>query len=103
MLEDALGAGVMNELIPAYHTFLHGDLAPGAEPIGQVRVRCSPGSRGWSGRHARHSLRRIVRESTTVMDELDAADRRASRALPCVGMQPEKNFIRVMHFKKIVI
>jgi hypothetical protein len=35
VLEDALGTGVMQELISADETLLHFDFAPGAEPVRQ--------------------------------------------------------------------
>jgi hypothetical protein len=38
MLEDALGAGVMDELVSPHQALLHGDLAPGAEPIREICV-----------------------------------------------------------------
>ena len=36
VLEDALRAGVVNELVAADEAFFHRDLAPGAEAIGEV-------------------------------------------------------------------
>jgi hypothetical protein len=36
MLEDARGAGVMNELAARDQPFSHDDLAPGAEAVGKV-------------------------------------------------------------------
>jgi hypothetical protein len=58
VLEDALRAGVVDELLATDETLLHRHLAPGAEAIGEVgrgrsRVRCE-----WSDMsHVRHSLR----------------------------------------------
>lgn len=43
MLEDALRAGVVEELSAGDQSFAHRHLAPGAEPIGQRRLG---GSRG---------------------------------------------------------
>jgi hypothetical protein len=37
VLEDALRAGVMDELVASDEAFLHRDLAPGAEAIGKFR------------------------------------------------------------------
>ena len=36
MLEDALWAGVMDELLATDETLLHRQLAPGAEAIGKI-------------------------------------------------------------------
>lgn len=52
VLEDALGARVMDELLSADQSFLHLDLAPGAEAIGEFGQRWVR-SRG----HGRHFLR----------------------------------------------
>jgi hypothetical protein len=40
MLEYALGTGVMDELFPTDEPFLHQNLAPGTEAVGQVNSRC---------------------------------------------------------------
>ena len=58
MLEDALRAGIVDELLAADETLLHRQPTPGAEAIGEVgggwsRVRFRRGDIG----HTRHSLR----------------------------------------------
>ena len=58
MLEDALRAGIVDELLAADETLLHRQPTPGAEPIGEIgggwsRVRFRRGDIG----HVRHSLR----------------------------------------------
>jgi hypothetical protein len=57
VLENALGAGVVNELAARHEALLHGHLAPGAEPIGNIarRRRCGGRSIGLLIRHDRHS------------------------------------------------
>ena len=59
VLEDALRAGVVDELFATDEALLHRHLAPGAEAIGKFRQGCV---RGRS--HARHSLRPLRTLST---------------------------------------
>ena len=52
VLKDAFRAGVVDELVAADQAFLHGDPAPGTEPVGEV----GRGSVVWC-RHGGHCLR----------------------------------------------
>lgn len=74
VLEDALRAGVVDELLTADETLLHRQPAPGAEAIGEVgggwsRVRFRRGDIG----HVRHSLRplRILSIDRMVHERVD--------------------------------
>ena len=58
VLEDALRAGIVDELLAADEALLHRHLAPGAEAIGKFCQGCV------RGRHARHSLRPLRTLST---------------------------------------
>lgn len=46
MLKNALGTGVVDELVPSDHPLLHEYLAPGAEAVGQFDSGCL-----WECRH----------------------------------------------------
>lgn len=50
MLEDAGGAGVMDELPAGDQPFPHGDLAPGAEAVWEVGRRLGRGRIRWGAR-----------------------------------------------------
>ncbi|MGQ0811498.1 MAG: hypothetical protein ACT4OO_09780 [Nitrospiraceae bacterium] len=66
MLEDALGARVMDELAAADEPFSHRHFAPGTKAVGKVGGGWSVGIRlrGIRVRHARHFLRRFRLLST---------------------------------------
>jgi hypothetical protein len=74
VLEDALRAGVVDELLPADETLLHRQPAPGAQAVGKVgggwsRVRFRRGGIG----HVPHSLRplRILSIDRVVPERID--------------------------------
>lgn len=62
VLEDALGAGIVDELAAGHEPFPHRDFAPGAESVGNIGVRRSRGYL-FIGRliiHGRHSRQAVV-------------------------------------------
>lgn len=77
VLEDALRAGVVNELVAADEAFFHRDLAPGAEAIGKC---CQGYVRGC--RHVRHSLRPLRTLSTDRVDSEPGGVKKTFSTLP---------------------
>ena len=91
MLEDALWAGVVDELATADQTFLHWEPAPGAEAIreagwGRSWVRFRGGDVG----HGRHSLRRL---RTLSIDHVT----------PGAWAPPKKSFTIPSHVENFVV
>ena len=72
MLKNALGTGVVDELVPPDQPFLHEYLAPGAEAVGQFGS-----GRLWEGRHGEA----IVPEPGHLVNRLPRTSRQAEKFL----------------------